>query len=346
MKAPAIFWTKDEWAALFVEYKANTHRMGRSKGLLSQHAMLHELQTKVLPPERRRNFLVQPSGGVAASNTCKKLNSMLAEEQAATPEKNKETSTETVTVVTNEVVSYDPPPPSLVATPTAVPAQVDQEIANQAAVKQEPPPVFEQTVEPPPPVKEEEPTYTVDAFTPAPIEDEFDFSSVINREIHNRVQKAIQEHTVEFRVELYLFKERIEYQRRILERIFAFMDHRKPGSANALREDLKAGPPPMEKKARILVMGIFPAQQQEFLSRVGRWVEPTLITIRDKDLRAEWLQNRTYVDAAYVMTKVAGHQQTDMMKRIFGERCIYIHGGFSDLVRNVLNRYVPLNKGI
>jgi hypothetical protein len=338
MKAPAIFWTKGEWAALLVEYKANMHRMGRSKGLLSQHALLHEIQTKVLPPERHRNFLVQPSGGVAASSTCKKLNSMLAEEPVLV-EKAKEASIETVTAVTNEVVSYDQPPPAVASIVDPVP--VEQEIA-----KQEPPPVVQQIVEPPPPVKEEEPTYTADAFTPVPVEDELDFSSVINREIHNRVQKAIQEYTVEFRVELYLFKERIEYQRRILERIFAFMDHRKPGSANALREDLKAGPPPMEKKARILVMGIFPNQQQEFLSRVGRWVEPTLITIRDKDLRAEWLQNRTYVDAAYVMTKIAGHQQTDMMKRIFGERCIYIHGGFSDLVRNVLNRYVPLNNGI
>lgn len=316
-----IFWTDDEWNLVFQAWKPLWENAANS------YTACHDAQ-QVLSADRHRNFLVQPSGGVAASKVSAKFRDWLAEEKAEAAQ----------------------------AAQVAVAAHIPAIKVESAVVVKAPKPEkkiveFDDDFPPAKPRKRAEPDYVPEATEPETFDipsgrPRRNFGEVLQDEIDERVEAAIKEAMTTVRVRQMIFQSKLDHMTALLEEAFRQLDARSPGSGKQLLEQLKEGPKPRESRPRILVLGgTMKNNEAEIRSAVGQFVEVLFLDGKKRPINTDDVQNRSFCDRVYVMTSFTGHSEVALVKKVFNsERIEYCHTSTSGLIRSILNRFVLENQ--
>lgn len=320
-----IFWTDDEWNLVFQAWKPLWENAANS------YTACHDAQ-QVLPADRHRNFLVQPSGGVAASGVSRKFKDWLAEEKAEAAH-------------AAQVAVAAPIPAIKVESVAVVKAPVASKPEKKAVIYDdfpEPPAKPRKQVQLEVEPSEPEPeTFDIPSGRPRR-----NFGEVLQDEIDERVEAAIKEAMTTVRVRQMIFQSKLDHMTALLEEAFRQLDARSPGSGKHLLEQLKEGPKPRENKPRILVVGgTMKNNEAEIRSAVGQFVEVLFLDGKKRAFNTDDVQNRSFCDRVYVMTSFTGHSEVVLVKKVFNsERIEYCHTSTSGLIRSILNRFVLENQ--
>lgn len=319
-----IFWNDDEWNLVFQAWKPLWENAP------NVYTACHEAQ-QVLPVDRRRNFLVQPSGGVAGSGVSRKFKEWLLEEQEEKAKANGTAYVPPIKVESVAVVKAPKPEKKIVEYNDFAPPAKQWKPKKHLLIDHYP--TDEQ--------EDEQETFDIPSGRPRR-----NFGDVLQDEIDERVEAAIKEAMTTVRVRQMIFQSKLDHMTALLEEAFRQLDARSPGSGTQLLDQLKEGPKLRESRPRILVLGgTMKNNESEIRSAVGQFVEVLFLDGKKRAINTDDVQNRSFCDRVYIMANFTGHSEVALVKKVFNsERIEYCNTSTSGLIRAILNRFVLENQ--